>query len=129
MDTCTISSELTEEAQRVNGTICLTMGSELDRQLRNHYPLIEVSFKDPSERLMILEIFAGRFFNYISREKILIREGQALGINAWYALSKEFAHDEHGRSATYLASEIMGKLLSFLQERGYRLALPPESSK
>jgi hypothetical protein len=74
-------------------------------------------------------MFSERFVNYVSRERILIREGNQMHIDRWYALAEEFVQENDLaytkiKYPTYSASTIINDLLCFLHHKGYALELP-----
>jgi hypothetical protein len=95
------------------------MSRELDRQIRAQFPNPTEAFKFAGDRAYILDIFSGRFVNYIHREEILVCNGEKLTVEQWKSLAKEFTGIE-----TYDAEKMAAAMLNFLHKKGYDLKLP-----
>jgi hypothetical protein len=124
----TLLSITPEQATR-DERICEFMSGELDRQIRNQFSEPNYIFGFSQDRMKIVDIFSGRFVNYIFRQKILIREGGQLPINTWYALGREFVHEtemtySQMQRPIYDPAGIAESLLVFLHKKGYSLELP-----
>lgn len=109
--------------------ICEFMSKELNHQVRDQFPEPTDVFGYGSERMKILDVFSGRFVNYIFRGKILIREGEQLPVDTWYALGKEFVRENEItysqlQRPTYNPESIIESLVAFLHKKGYSFELP-----
>ncbi len=116
MDTTLLS--IAPEQQVCDQRICEYMATELDRQIKAQFPDPKEAFKY-GHQAYIVDIFGGRFVNYIHRGVILVRNGEKLTVEQWKSLAKEFTGTQ-----SYDAEKMAAAMLNFLHNKGYDLELP-----